>query len=143
MKSAPGAVIAAAAAAAAASAAASSEEEKAVDEKTSLPPGTALALADSLRGGSWAQDTQLAPLDARADRRLTAKVDLEVIPVMGLLYLICFLDRTNIANARLAGLETDLAMPSRGYNTALWIFYIPFVRHLRHINPGRVPESQN
>ncbi|KAE9368321.1 MFS general substrate transporter [Stipitochalara longipes BDJ] len=28
---------------------------------------------------------------------------------------------------RLAGLEKGLKMPSNGYNTALWIFYIPFV----------------
>ncbi|KAH8646655.1 major facilitator superfamily domain-containing protein [Xylariales sp. PMI_506] len=77
-------------------------------------------------------DTQLGvaevlPLDPKADRRLTTKIDFKVIPIMGMLYLICFLDRTNIANARLAGLEAGLDMPSTGYNTALWIFYIPFV----------------
>ncbi|KAF7533668.1 hypothetical protein G7054_g6880 [Neopestalotiopsis clavispora] len=66
-------------------------------------------------------------LDAQADRKLTTKIDLKVIPIMGLLYLVCFLDRTNIANARLAGLEKGLNMPSTGFNTALWIFYIPFV----------------
>lgn len=65
--------------------------------------------------------------DSRQDRLLTTKIDIKVIPILGLLYLICFLDRTNIANARLAGLEEDLNMPSNGFNTALWIFYIPFV----------------
>jgi hypothetical protein len=49
------------------------------------------------------------------------------VPIFGLIYLICFLDRTNIANARLAGLEAGLNMPSNGFNTSLWIFYIPFV----------------
>ncbi|RDW91723.1 hypothetical protein BP5796_02888 [Coleophoma crateriformis] len=66
-------------------------------------------------------------LNAREDRRLTTKIDFKVIPILGLLYLICFLDRTNIANAKIAGLEKGLNMPSTGYNTALWIFYIPFV----------------
>lgn len=70
------------------------------------------------------------PLNAQTsaeERRLTTKIDIKLIPVLGLLYLICFLDRTNIANARLAGLEAGLNMPSNGFNTALWIFYIPFV----------------
>jgi hypothetical protein len=49
------------------------------------------------------------------------------LPILGLPYLICFLDRTNIANARIQGLEDGLKMPSTGYNTALWNFYIPFV----------------
>jgi hypothetical protein len=65
--------------------------------------------------------------DTKADRRLTTKLDFKVMPILGLLYLICFLDRTNIANARIAGLERGLHMPSNGFNTALWIFYIPFV----------------
>ncbi|KAK5118483.1 hypothetical protein LTR62_002998 [Meristemomyces frigidus] len=67
------------------------------------------------------------PDTPQAERRLTTKIDFMVMPVLGLLYLICFLDRTNIANARLAGLEKDLHMPKTGFNTALWIFYIPFV----------------
>jgi len=66
-------------------------------------------------------------VDPKQDRLLTAKIDLKLTPILGLLYLICFLDRTNIANAKIAGLEAGLHMPSNGYNTALWIFYLPFV----------------
>lgn len=67
------------------------------------------------------------PDSPKDDRLLTTKLDLRLIPILGLLYLICFLDRTNIANARLAGLEASLHMPTTGFNTCLWIFYIPFV----------------
>lgn len=69
----------------------------------------------------------LSPDSTENERKLTTKTDLKVIPIFGLLYLICFLDRTNIANARIAGLEAGLNMPSTGFNTCLWIFYIPFV----------------
>ena len=72
-------------------------------------------------------ETDFTTISAAEDRRLTTKLDIKVIPILGLLYLICFLDRTNIANARLAGLEQGLNMPPKGFNTALWIFYIPFV----------------
>lgn len=40
------------------------------------------------------------------------KVDLWLIPWLCLLYLLSFLDRTNIGNARLAGMEEDLGMAS-------------------------------
>ncbi|KAL4881663.1 MFS general substrate transporter [Aspergillus karnatakaensis] len=70
---------------------------------------------------------EVLSIDVKSDRELTNRIDLRVIPVLGLLYLVCFLDRTNIANARIAGLEEGLNMPPTGYNTCLWIFYIPFV----------------
>ncbi|OAA56373.1 Major facilitator superfamily domain, general substrate transporter [Cordyceps fumosorosea ARSEF 2679] len=65
--------------------------------------------------------------DPGAERRLLLKCDLRLIPILGTLYLVSFLDRSNIANARLFGLEKDLAMPSTGFNNCLWIFYVPFI----------------
>ena len=38
-----------------------------------------------------------------------------------------FIDRSNIGNARIAGLETDLGMEGYDYNKVLSIFYISFV----------------
>jgi hypothetical protein len=54
------------------------------------------------------------------------KVDLWLIPWLCLLYLLSFLDRTNIGNARLAGLETDLGMVGHDYNNSLTIFFVGF-----------------
>jgi hypothetical protein len=70
---------------------------------------------------------EYVPPSVKEDRSLTWRLDIRIIPIFGLLYLICFLDRTNIANARLAGLEKALDFPSNGFNVALSIFYIPFV----------------
>ncbi|KAF2867779.1 major facilitator superfamily domain-containing protein [Massariosphaeria phaeospora] len=55
------------------------------------------------------------------------KLDLKLIPLLGCTYTILFLDRTNIANARIEGLEKGLRMPPNGFNTCIWIFFIPFV----------------
>lgn len=60
-------------------------------------------------------------------RRVTRKCDIRLVPVLCGLYFTAFLDRVNIANAKLNGFEKDLHMPPNGYNTALWIFFIPFV----------------
>lgn len=61
------------------------------------------------------------------DKKLQWKRDLLLLPILGTMHMILFLDRTNIANARIEGLEAGLNMPPTGYSTALWIFYIPFI----------------
>ena len=55
------------------------------------------------------------------ERKLIAKIDLRLIPVLSILYLLAFVDRTNIANAVVYGLTTDLgvAKGSNDYNTSL------------------------
>lgn len=57
--------------------------------------------------------------------RLIRKIDWSIIPFVSLLYLLSFLDRTNIGNARLDTLELDLNMSGLMYNHALVIFF-PF-----------------
>lgn len=65
--------------------------------------------------------------DEAATKRLMRKLDRNLIPFLALLYLLSFLDRTNIGNARLDTLEDDLGMSktSLQYNNALAIFF-PF-----------------
>ena len=70
---------------------------------------------------------QLEPLDRAAEKRLVRKCDLYVIPVLSLLYSLAFVDRINIGNARLQGLEKDLKMKGQDYNVALFIFFIPYI----------------
>ncbi|KAH6863838.1 major facilitator superfamily domain-containing protein [Alternaria alternata] len=63
----------------------------------------------------------------RRERRLLVKIDLFVLPTVILLYLMCFIDRTNIGNARLAGLEKDLGLEGYDYNILLSVFYVSYV----------------
>ncbi|KAF2178492.1 major facilitator superfamily transporter [Zopfia rhizophila CBS 207.26] len=66
-----------------------------------------------------------AGFDEKATKRLLRKIDFILIPYLAGLYLLSFLDRSNIGNARLAGLEKDLKMGGLDYNVALAIFF-PF-----------------
>ncbi|WKT49653.1 MFS transporter superfamily [Fusarium oxysporum f. sp. vasinfectum] len=59
--------------------------------------------------------------------KLMRKLDLRLIPMIAILYLIAYLDRGNIANARLAGLEKDLGMEGDQYNVALTIFFVSYI----------------
>ncbi|KAK4998505.1 hypothetical protein LTR66_002292, partial [Elasticomyces elasticus] len=66
-----------------------------------------------------------AGFDEKATKRLLRKMDMALLPFLALLYLLSFLDRTNIGNARLAGLEKTLHMKGLDYNIALAVFF-PF-----------------
>lgn len=64
-----------------------------------------------------------------SERKLVAKIDLRVIPLLCILYLLAFLDRVNISNANIFGLSTELNLNPRTnqYNTALVIFFVPYI----------------
>ncbi|KAH6975730.1 major facilitator superfamily transporter [Ilyonectria destructans] len=68
-----------------------------------------------------------AHFDADAESRLRKKIDLMILPIVSILYLFCFIDRSNIGNARLAGFEADLGMEGIDYNATLSIFYISYI----------------
>ncbi|KAH7353705.1 major facilitator superfamily transporter [Plectosphaerella cucumerina] len=63
----------------------------------------------------------------KAERRLRLKIDLMIMPTVCLLYLFCFIDRANIGNARIAGLDVDLGMKGLDYNATLSIFYVSYI----------------
>ncbi|KAK8055597.1 hypothetical protein PG993_000824 [Apiospora rasikravindrae] len=63
--------------------------------------------------------------DQKATKKLLRKLDWHLIPFMSLIYLLCFLDRTNIGNARLDNLEQDLHLRGLQYNDCLAILF-PF-----------------
>ena len=69
----------------------------------------------------------LPSIDDQAEKKLLRKCDLHVVPVVSLLYVLSFLDRINIGNARIQGLEKDLSMSGQDYNIALMVFFIPYI----------------
>ncbi|KAF7557776.1 hypothetical protein G7Z17_g500 [Cylindrodendrum hubeiense] len=74
---------------------------------------------------SNAAASESAGLDEAAVNKLIRKIDLKLLPLLTTLYLLSFLDRTNIGNARLDTFEADLGMSGLMYNNALAIFF-PF-----------------
>lgn len=61
------------------------------------------------------------------ERKLMAKIDFRVIPFLCILYLLAFLDRVNIGNAKSFGLAKDLHLGGVEYNTALTMFFVPYI----------------
>lgn len=64
---------------------------------------------------------------ARMTRRILLKVDTRVLPMLALLFLCSFLDRTNVGNAKIIGLAEDLNMSNLQYNQGLAVFYATYI----------------
>ncbi|KAG8765763.1 hypothetical protein FRC12_007306 [Ceratobasidium sp. 428] len=63
----------------------------------------------------------------RDTSNLLRKLDRRILPWMAGLFLMSFLDRSNIGNARLDGLETDLGLRGLQFNNTLAIFYLFYI----------------
>ncbi|OBT70876.1 hypothetical protein VF21_10071 [Pseudogymnoascus sp. 05NY08] len=66
-------------------------------------------------------------IDHAAEKKLVRKLDCYIIPTVMTTYLLCFLDRINIGNARLYNLEADLGLTGSQYQTAVSVLFITYV----------------
>lgn len=85
-----------------------------------------------------------SPDAQKLTRRILWKLDIRVLPGLALLWLANFLDRTNVGNAGIAGLRTDLHVQGNQFNTALAVFYITYILSelpsnwvLKRVHPNR------
>ncbi|KAL8728678.1 MAG: hypothetical protein Q9166_005242 [cf. Caloplaca sp. 2 TL-2023] len=83
------------------------------------------------------------PWVAKAEERVLRKCDIHVLPILFTLYMLSYLDRINIGNARIENLESDLGMSGNDYNIAVQVFFIPYILlevpsniALRHVAPS-------
>jgi len=56
---------------------------------------------------------------AAAEARLKRKIDLRLLPMIILMYILNYLDRNNIASARLAGLQDNLNLTNVQYSVSM------------------------
>ncbi|KAJ7160893.1 MFS general substrate transporter [Mycena filopes] len=106
------------------------------DTKASLEKGGALDSQSDAGGGvseeerlDFGGESTLPPppnLTAEEERKLWRKIDLRLMAILSLMYLFSFLDRGNIGNARLQGLETQLDLTGNKFNIALTMYFIPY-----------------
>ncbi|KAK4142433.1 putative transporter-like protein [Dichotomopilus funicola] len=66
-------------------------------------------------------------IDEAAERQLVRKLDRWIIPPVMLMYLLSFLDRVNIGNARLYGMEKDLGLTGDQYQTAVSVLFVTYI----------------
>ncbi|KAI1101960.1 MFS general substrate transporter [Jackrogersella minutella] len=95
---------------------------RSADEKSELEQPEALVLETKSEGSSEAPNWTV-----EEETALRRKLDWQLVPIVTILYLLCFLDRINIGNARIQGLEEDLDLYGYRFNIATSIFYIVYL----------------
>ena len=87
-----------------------------------------ISIGSASKSSSSEENTQIIePIDRAAEKRLIRKCDLHILPPISILYMLSFVDRINIGNARIQGLEKDLNMKGQDFNIALCIFFVFYV----------------
>ncbi|OAG43195.1 hypothetical protein AYO21_02481 [Fonsecaea monophora] len=72
-------------------------------------------------------DETAPSINRKAERKLVRKQDLTILPLLGLGYMMGVLDRSNIGNARLMGIQKDLKLSDHQYFQILMVTYIGFL----------------
>lgn len=81
------------------------------------------------------------PIDEKKEKALVRKMgipsskstlisDIKLVPWLCVISIITFIDRINIGNARIQGLEADLGLTGIQYNIALFIFFVRSLMYL-------------
>ncbi|KAL4911768.1 major facilitator superfamily domain-containing protein [Aspergillus aurantiobrunneus] len=65
--------------------------------------------------------------EQKLTRKILLKLDTRMLPVLAILFLCSFLDRTNVGNAKILGLEEDLSITNHQYDIGLAIFYLFYI----------------
>lgn len=73
------------------------------------------------------QDPPQPPFDKNAEGKLLRKLDFRVLPILWVLYLVCFVDRSNIGNAKIQGMDEELDLKGQKYNIAVFVFNIGYL----------------
>ncbi|KAK7423496.1 hypothetical protein QQX98_000953 [Neonectria punicea] len=88
---------------------------------------------------------EMTEINNAQEERVLSKFDKFIMPQMAILVLFAYLDRTNIGNARVFGLEEDTGMSGTDFNDVSMYFYIsyvifetPWVVAVKRFGPGRV-----
>ena len=79
--------------------------------------------------GEFSSTTEISNHDADTvhERALIRKIDLHLLPAIWLMYLLSYIDRANIGNAKEGGMQKDLHLSSGQYSLALIVFFITYV----------------
>lgn len=82
---------------------------------------------DHVADASTAIEVEQVHVDPTLSRRVTRKLDRHLLPWLFGLWFFAFLERSNIGNAKIDGLTTDLHLDGNKFNIALACFYILYI----------------
>ncbi|CCK72404.1 Tna1p KNAG_0K00360 [Huiozyma naganishii CBS 8797] len=95
-----------------------------VTEKKNVDEGSQREL---IATSSCTDDDTLPSIAHPMEKRILKKMDMYLIPLMGALYFLSNLDKSNIGNAEVAGLSKDLELKGKEYNVCVTVFFGTYI----------------
>ncbi|GES62121.1 MFS transporter [Aspergillus terreus] len=89
--------------------------------------GELISTPKDAKTASLTESSNAEEHDGINEKALLRKLDLRLLPPLTILYLLSFLDRSNVGNARLEGLTEDINMTGNQYLTGLTLYFIGYV----------------
>ncbi|XPS98606.1 hypothetical protein M3J09_007804 [Ascochyta lentis] len=90
------------------------DSDKMTDEKLEHRKGSAV-------------EEGVGDVDESLVKTVLRKMDGRILPVLALLFLCSFIDRTNVGNAKILGLEADIHINDHQYAIGLCVFYATYI----------------
>ncbi|EUC42069.1 hypothetical protein COCMIDRAFT_104518 [Bipolaris oryzae ATCC 44560] len=92
-----------------------------------------------------AESSEEIQIDPIAEKKLIRKLDLILSPMMVIVFLVAYLDRSNVGNAAIAGMNEDLNLTGNRLNVAVTLFYVTYIAFelpssllLKRLRPSRL-----
>ena len=98
------------------------EKEMEIDKDTEKVAANELG-----EGEPMEENSMVLTIDPATERSLVWKFDLRILPLLAVMYLFNSLDKSNLGNAKTAGLEKTLRLKGDQYNVILSVFFVPYV----------------
>ncbi|KAJ5256603.1 hypothetical protein N7478_012707 [Penicillium angulare] len=95
----------------------------ATDERKEFDPAADVSL-NNLAASTSSRDAEAIGIN---EKSLLRKLDYRLLPPLTLLYLLSFLDRSNVGNAKLEGMTTDIKMSGDQYLNGLTLYFVGYV----------------
>ncbi|KUJ17697.1 MFS general substrate transporter [Mollisia scopiformis] len=73
---------------------------------------------------------------SKLEKRLLLKMDVSIVPLLGLSFFIAYMDRNNLGNARIMGMQTDLALSDEQFFNCLMVFFVGYMVFMLPANLG-------
>lgn len=92
-------------------------DEKALEANVERPPAPRMQPPELIR--HWTPEERL-----EHEKKLKRKIDFRLLPAIIIMYIMNYIDRNNIAAARLAGLTEDLNLTDTEFQTSVSILFV-------------------
>ncbi|KAK6382981.1 hypothetical protein LTS17_003651 [Exophiala oligosperma] len=79
------------------------------------------------QGGPLDEESFNFHFDPEVDRKAVYKLDLLLQPILFGTFILLLLDRANVGNARVAGLQKDLRLTDHQFQISLMVTFIPYI----------------